>query len=133
VPSSTSARVAGQGLQWIATGKFTKYDFGTGKNINKYGSAEPPKYNLANVVAPILNFWADNDYVTSKADVLQAVTLLPNVIENVRVNWTNWNHIDYLYGKDADILVYDKILQVLDQRRPTTTSETKVNTAKPLE
>ena len=43
-------------------------------------------------------------------DVLTALTELPNIFDNYEVPYENWNHLDYLFGIDADRLVYDQVL-----------------------
>ena len=43
-------------------------------------------------------------------DVLSAISRLPNIFDNYEVPYENWNHLDYLFGIDADVLVYDQVL-----------------------
>ena len=42
--------------------------------------------------------------------MLSAITKLPNIYDNYEVPYENWNHLDYLWGIDADRLVYDQVL-----------------------
>ncbi|CAG7824250.1 unnamed protein product, partial [Allacma fusca] len=78
-----------------------------------YGSREPPVYNISSVTVPIMTMWGENDHFTTRQDVKKVVNDLPNVIEDKRIDWDAWTHLDYLYGKDADILVYDHVLKFL--------------------
>jgi len=38
------------------------------------------------------------------------VARLPNIFDNYEVPWENWAHLDFLYGKDADTLLYSQIM-----------------------
>ncbi|CAG7726828.1 unnamed protein product, partial [Allacma fusca] len=118
-PATTSARVVTHWLQLIGNGQFQNFDYGMGGNLYHYGSTSPPAYNLTNVKVPLLILWGENDSFTTEEDVLRASKDLPNVIRNIRVEWKKWNHLDFLYGKDSDILVYDHILRYLTKYNPT--------------
>ena len=38
---------------------------------------------------------------------------LKELVHFVRVNATTFNHLDFLLGKDADVLVYDPVIKIL--------------------
>ena len=42
-------------------GGFGQFDFGEEKNMEKYGQATPPQYNLSLVTSPVALYYADND------------------------------------------------------------------------
>ncbi|PSN57495.1 hypothetical protein C0J52_01607 [Blattella germanica] len=48
-------------------------------------------------------------------DVTALYKALPNVIGNFRVPLTQFNHLDFLWGTDAKILVYDKVVEIFKQ------------------
>lgn len=41
---------------------------------------------------------------------------LPNCETSIKINDTQFTHIDYLYAKDADKLVYKKVMDLLEQQ-----------------
>lgn len=45
----------------IQIGQFHKYDFGSEENSRIYGSAKPPKYNLANIKTKIHILYGAHD------------------------------------------------------------------------
>ncbi|CAG7829506.1 unnamed protein product [Allacma fusca] len=113
-PSSVSVKMLGQWYQWINSGKFTHYDYGRVGNLKRYNSPSPPAYDLTKVNVKTVNIWAENDWLSVPSDVRSVVMELPNVIANVRIDMDTFNHLDFIYAKDADRLVYDKILGFLD-------------------
>jgi hypothetical protein len=42
-------------------GGFGQFDFGEKKNMEKYGQATPPQYNLSLVMSPVALYYSDND------------------------------------------------------------------------
>jgi len=42
-------------------GEFGQFDFGEKKNMDRYGQATPPKYNLSLVTSPVALYYSDND------------------------------------------------------------------------
>ncbi len=46
-------------------------------------------------------------------DVQRVVNELPNVVLNFRINMDTWNHLDFIYAKDADTFVYDEIISAI--------------------
>lgn len=55
-PSGSSLRNMDHFEQIIRKGKFAKYDFGTAINMQKYGTKDPPIYNLTNIDVPVYLF-----------------------------------------------------------------------------
>ena len=42
-------------------------------------------------------------------------TQLPNLFASYEVPFAKWNHLDYLYGMDADIFVYQELLENMEK------------------
>ncbi|KAL6440422.1 hypothetical protein ACFW04_003148 [Cataglyphis niger] len=99
--------------QSIMSGSFRKYDHGVKMNLKLYGSTQPPKYNLERIKVPMAIFYSDNDFLTHYTDVQKLVNRLPNVIEVKKVPYEKFNHIDYMWGRDARTLLYNRIVLVL--------------------
>ena len=54
-------------------------------NMNMYGEASPPDYNLAMVTCPVLLYWGENDWLAHPKDVSSLAAQLPNLVASVRV------------------------------------------------
>lgn len=48
-------------------------------------------------------------------DVTKTATCLGNLQNIEAITHPKWNHIDFLYGKDAPKLVYNKCLEILKE------------------
>ena len=44
---------------------FRAYDYGSQGNWLRYGTKNPPAYNLKLVTAPVVIFWGQNDFIAS--------------------------------------------------------------------
>lgn len=42
---------------------------------------------------------------------------LPNLYASYEVPFAKWNHLDFLYGIDADVLVYQELLKNMETIR----------------
>lgn len=96
---------------------------------------------LQKVSAPVTIFWAENDVLCDPKvcirpeshwtviTIILANTIscvpqgvkrlekeLPNLEGSYRINDTQFTHIDYLFAKDADKLVYKTILDILQHK-----------------
>ena len=47
-------------------------------------------------------------------DVIRMTSELPNLIASYDVPFPKWNHLDYLWGIDADTLVYSEVLKNME-------------------
>ncbi|CAG9562617.1 unnamed protein product [Danaus chrysippus] len=100
--------------QLYSSGRFCRYDYGLIENLLKYKSVTPPEYDLTKVTVPIQLFYSDNDWLSNVTDVKILYSKLPNVAATYRLN--KFNHLDYLYAKVARDLVYNKIIQEIEEK-----------------
>lgn len=112
-PAGSSTKTLVHFSQEVTSGKFRQYDYGHRKNLLIYNTTEPPEYNLANITVPIALFYADNDWLASSLDVKRLYSLLPNILDLYRVPFPKFNHVDFLWGKDAPELVYKRLLKIM--------------------
>ena len=98
---------------YFFTESFRKFDYGTSKNLKIYGSTQPPKYCLERVKVPVAVFYSENDFLTHPTDVQRLVENMPNVALKHKIEYSKFNHIDYLWGRDVKTLLYDHITEFI--------------------
>ncbi|ODM92166.1 Lipase 3 [Orchesella cincta] len=96
---------------------FNKFDYGSRRNLVEYGSQYPPKYDLEKVAVPTYIFYGESDNLITPWDAERTKQAIPSKYMKgfYRVDWPLFNHIDFLMANDADILVYKKILTIMDE------------------
>ncbi|KYN08589.1 PREDICTED: lipase 3-like [Cyphomyrmex costatus] len=112
-PAGTSTKTLVHFAQGHNSGKFRQYDYGCTKNLQIYNTPEPPDYNLANITTPFAMVYAENDWLSSIPDVKRLISLLPNVVDEYKVPFPDFNHLDFLWAVDAPQLVYNKVLGIM--------------------
>jgi len=115
VPSGSSISVLDQNLQHVASGEFKMYDYGKKGNLARYGRRRPPLYSLNFVTTPVVLFWGMNDKIAERRDIARLASRLPNLVASQPVRFPAWQHLDFLWGIDADRLVYAHVLRYLSQ------------------
>ncbi|XP_014480140.1 PREDICTED: lipase 3 isoform X2 [Dinoponera quadriceps] len=114
-PAGTSTKTFVHLSQGILSGKFRPYDYGGQKNQEIYNATQPPDYDFTNVTVPIALFYSDNDWFVDNSDVKRLYGMLDNVVDVYRVPYPKFNHLDFIWGKDAPQLVYKRLLQVISK------------------
>ncbi|XP_044728675.1 gastric triacylglycerol lipase-like [Chrysoperla carnea] len=115
-PAGTSTKTLIHFAQEVqAKGRFQHFDYGEEENLKRYGSPSPKEYNLGNVTVPVAVFYGDNDWLAAKKDVEISYNKLPNKIEIYRVPYPKFNHIDFVWAKDAPKLLYQRLLKLMRQ------------------
>jgi len=116
-PAGSSSKTLVHYAQEMASDKFCRYDFGPEKNLEVYGQEEPPEYDVTQITAPVALYWSDNDWLAEPVDVMRLSSQLPNLFASYEVPFAKWNHLDFLYGIDADVLVYQELLKDMEEIR----------------
>ena len=119
MPSGTSVKNIAHWGQAVLSNRFAHYDHGLLANQIKYNQAKPPEYDLGEVRSrSLVLFTAENDWLASPKDVARLRAELgvkPMRVFNISEQLPKWNHIDFLYGKDAGELVNARIVEVMHQ------------------
>ena len=113
LPEGTSTRPFVHYAQLYVSGNFESYDYGELGNWQHYGQATPLDYDLKKVTAPTAIFKADADDLADLIDIDLLVNELPNVVFDHLVEIEGWTHADYIAAMDADVLVYDFVLDLI--------------------
>ena len=50
--------------------------------------------------------------------MLRLTSELPNLVKSYKVPFEGWNHLDFMYGVDANELVYSELLRQMEKMRP---------------
>ncbi|XP_072399737.1 lipase 1-like [Diabrotica undecimpunctata] len=101
-------------VQNFRRGDFGMYDWGREKNYRLYGNYKAPTYNLSQVTAPTAIFWAPNDGYIYPEDQKLLSQKISNLIDFYRIPHDYFTHFDILCGYNRVSLVYNKILQLVN-------------------
>lgn len=101
--------------QIINSKRFRQFDYGPIKNYIKYKRFTPPDYHLENVKVPVAVYYSENDWLVTPKDIPTLFEKLPNLVKTYLVPHKEFNHIDFLWGTDASILVHQEILETMIQ------------------
>ncbi|KPI95464.1 Lipase 1 [Papilio xuthus] len=108
-----SAKTLAHFGQLILSKKFERYNEGKTGNLKRYGTEKTPEYNVTNISSPVLLICSQNDWVSSLKDANELSSRLSNLVEAYIVPNIYWSHNNHLWGKDAQKLVFKKILDYL--------------------
>ncbi|XP_049837450.1 lipase 3-like isoform X1 [Schistocerca gregaria] len=119
VSQGGSLRQAVHYAQEILSGHFRQFDYGRAGNMRRYGRATPPDYPLEKVAIPHMVMYGDDDWYVSMQDVKRLQDALPkNIVEMYRVPEVGFTHMDFMWGRNARRLIYDKILASIVNTEP---------------
>ncbi|KAL0883486.1 hypothetical protein ABMA27_016854 [Loxostege sticticalis] len=102
-PAGTSRKAFAHFTQIHNNARFAPYDYGIVKNLFVYKSAAPPAYNLSKATMPIVLLAATNDMLSGIRDVQRLKRELPNVVHYHVMERKEFNHVDYIWGKNIDV------------------------------
>ncbi|CAK1590797.1 unnamed protein product [Parnassius mnemosyne] len=114
-PAGTSVKNMAWYGQTLNVDMFQKFDYGPSRNLEMYGTAQPPPFNLSAVTVPVVVIHGRNDFLTSPADVDWVTSHLPNVLEDYYIVDPLWNHFDVTYSQFTARYVLPKIKEYLEK------------------
>lgn len=116
-PAGTSAKNIVHYGQILNSKTLKKFDAGGYKNYVKYGQSKPPEYQLERISNQFIALIAaKNDWLASPKDVqLLRSRLRVAPIYDTEVEHPNWNHADFIIGKDSGKYVNTSVLKLLDR------------------
>uniref|UniRef100_A0A2A4IVE2 Lipase n=1 Tax=Heliothis virescens TaxID=7102 RepID=A0A2A4IVE2_HELVI len=114
-PAGASTRQFIHFGQLYKSGKFVQFDHGWLTNKRKYGTYKPPAYDLQNIKTPVFLHYADNDWLSTPKDVKKLAQEIPTAIGLFRVPLSKFNHLDFVFAINATELIYDRLLNIMEQ------------------
>ncbi|CAG9834165.1 unnamed protein product [Diabrotica balteata] len=75
-PAGASAQMAYHIAQISHSDNFTRYDYGTEKNMKIYGQPNAPEFNLSAVTTPVALYYAKNDFLAAYEASILFIDLL---------------------------------------------------------
>lgn len=114
-PAGTSVKNVVHFVQLIQSKTFRRYDYGKCGNIKHYNQPTPPNYNITELSVPTAFFTATNDWLADPQDIDQY--LLPRLNHTLIYSKSieAWNHLDFVWGVDANKVVYNDIVMILNK------------------
>nr|XP_016927866.1 lipase 3 [Drosophila suzukii] len=99
-------------LQEYNSGYFRQFDYGSTRNKKEYSSKTPPEYDVAGIDVPTYLYYSDNDYFASLIDVDRLRYVMnPSALRSAyRLPEEKWNHIDFLWGLNVKEILYDRVI-----------------------
>ncbi|KAA0187244.1 hypothetical protein HAZT_HAZT009873 [Hyalella azteca] len=114
-PSGASLHTLLHYAQLVLSGDFRMFDYGThANNQAHYGQRTPPKYEPKKLKLPIALFSGAGDYLAAPKDVARLRKELPNVVFEKKIQDPPYNHLDFLWGKNAPTLVYKDVPELIE-------------------
>jgi hypothetical protein len=105
-------------IQFIRDKRLRQFDYG--KELNKlyYNSTQPPEYNISeigNFELTSLIFGGDCDSLSDKEDFEYFRQIVSPVNKTFKF-LKNYNHLDYLWGKEAVADVYMDVIDFIKNK-----------------
>ncbi|KAK0098948.1 hypothetical protein PV326_012887 [Microctonus aethiopoides] len=116
-PAGASVKTLLHYSQNIENGEFRQYDYSFTRILKIFLRSEPPLYKLNQITAPFVLMYSENDPLVHPLNVFELSKQLGNVIELYKVPHSKFNHLDYIWAREAKIYVYDKITELLPKVR----------------
>lgn len=113
VPAGASTKTLAHYAQEMKNkGHFQQFDYGSDGNRKLYGKDTPPVYPIENITLRIALLSGDDDWLSSVKDAKNLYLHLTNPIEHSIIH--DFNHLDFLFAKNAPEKVYKKVLELLE-------------------
>ncbi|XP_076274567.1 lipase member K-like isoform X1 [Rhynchophorus ferrugineus] len=115
LPGGTSIKILNHAAD-LVLGNFRKYNYAPKINLQKYGSRKAPVFDISKIEVPTYIVYSTQDWATPEADArILYRNLHPRARHGIRkVDLPNFNHIDFVMGRHARKVVYDPLIQVIN-------------------
>lgn len=96
---------------------YTSGHFARMQSYNATGNETWDDYDLSKITVPISMHYGPSDILNTKQDNVATASKLKNVVGIFRVPFPEFNHMDFMWGKDAKRLLYDQLIVLMDKYR----------------
>lgn len=101
--------------QGIRSGNFRQFSFGAITNLLRYGNINAPRYNLANIRAPLTLYYSLNDWLADPRDVRELFSGISSRRKLIQIEDPRFNHFDFLWAIDVKALLYDQVIAIMKE------------------
>jgi pimeloyl-ACP methyl ester carboxylesterase len=119
VPAGTSSKNIRHWMQMYKTKRLARYDYGEKKNMEIYGTKNPPIYDLSiftKYKVKSFLYTSDSDPFSNIEDLNHLTKYLnKNYVTIRRLN--NYNHLDFLWSDDAKEDIYMQVVKDLNDQK----------------
>jgi lysosomal acid lipase/cholesteryl ester hydrolase len=121
LPSPTSTKVIVHISQNQNAGKFRKFDYGGNANLGRYGSSDPPLYDIAKITNPHIALFSSKGDKVATSENIEFIrrTIRTPLIMDVTLPDTKWSHIDFILGQDQGKIIIEPVIKILDKYKNT--------------
>jgi len=112
-PAGASTTTILQYAQEVTSNGFHGYDWRDDKLNFQHHGGQPPVYRVQDVTTPVAIYYGQNDWLAASQDVLRTIAELPHIVPGMlhMIEYPKWNHLDFLWGVDADRYVYQNVIK----------------------
>ncbi|KAK9887099.1 hypothetical protein WA026_020043 [Henosepilachna vigintioctopunctata] len=101
-------------VQAYKSAKFRQFDYGRRKNLEIYGSPEPPDYPLNTINVPVASYYSKSDKIVDYKDIEHTCDVLPNIVRKFSIPTEKFTHLDFVLHPDTKSLI-QPVLQFLEK------------------
>jgi len=112
-PAGTSVKNMEHWSQLARQNRFGMFDHGRRKNLAKYNQITPPSYDLSRMTVKTALFTGGHDILANPTDVRQLLAELPESTVVYHHHTADFAHLDFAWGKDANVSVYADVIERL--------------------
>ncbi|KAH8267530.1 hypothetical protein KR018_012659 [Drosophila ironensis] len=109
-PAGVSSNQAIHYIQSYVSNEFRQYDWGTRRNLEYYGVAEPPAYDLTKITSKLYLYYGLQDGSANKDDVSRLPAFLPNLALLYEVPDPSWGHLDFIFATEVKKVINDLLI-----------------------
>ncbi|KAJ3659191.1 hypothetical protein Zmor_010893 [Zophobas morio] len=115
IPGGTSLKILNHAAD-LVLGNFRKYNY-IEDNYKYYGRLTPPVYDIKKMQVPVYIYYSTQDWATTELDALNLWQQLPKAAQLGirRIDLPAFNHLDFVYSRNAKNIVYDELVQVINK------------------